>query len=192
MPQKVDKYFGIHLELDSFIDENEYEIIKEQLADRVRTLAKEHKQKIDVYIHKLDITIKPKHLGLSPLSARLSHLDITTCIPKKASQSKKIFFVNPLPDFSIDANVQVRRLKNRITYRLSGKYCEKNKSYHDYIATMVVDGCLPRYKKLIVKAAAYPEPKLKQRIENIFVDSDNVITKLQFPLTRDIQLTFAF
>lgn len=189
MTQKVDKYFGIKLAIDSFIDEYEYELLRKKLEGRRVTPKDSESTRVEVYIHKLDIAIKTKHLGLSPLDARLARLDVSIVMNPKAKQSKNIRFLNRLYDIETDPNVKVIARDHRILYSLTCDYCNENAGYSDVIVTEVMEGCDPKFKVLTVIATAHATPQLTKRIDNF---AGKATTKMQFPLTRDIQLTLDF
>jgi hypothetical protein len=188
MAQQVEKFFGIRLAIDSYIDKHEYADLRRRLSGRVLEIQEAHKRKVWVYIHKLDITIREKHLGVRSLEDRLARLDVTIRINQKAKQSGFITFVDPNLAFRPDDEVEIKRRMARISYSLSGAYCARHAGYCDYIATLVADGCPPKFKTLGVTATAYPAAKLKRRIDNL----ETATTKLQFPLTGSIQLALDF
>lgn len=186
MTQKVDKYIGIQLSVDTEIDEYEYEGLKEKLSKRLKDTNDVDTQNVEIYIHKLDMVIKPKHLGITPLEDRLAKLNVTLQLNQKAKDSGLIWFLSPkaIP-VRLDPDVQVKFRKYQISYSLTGLYCRKHESYSDYIATIVMKGCSPKFKILTVKATAHATNQLNEKISNF---EGYATTKLPFPLTRDNQI----
>jgi len=192
MTQKVDEYFGVGLEIDPEIDEREYAELSRKLAERIKDMKHIDPKAVEVYIHKLNMNIKPKYLGLSPLQARLARLDVLVAINAKARESGLIWFLNRELPIRLDPQVEIKAHKYRVAYSLTGEYCNANNGYSDYIAALVRDGCLPKHKELTVTATAYATDRLKQKIGNLQHLGGKVTTKMRFPLTRDVQVTLIF
>lgn len=188
MTQKIYKYFGIRLALDNEIDAKEYKNLVKKIAKRIKEEGTIDENKVEIYIHKLNISIKERHLGIAPVESRLASLNVTLQLSKSAIKSEKIEFLNrQIAAKDEEPEVKVEPKKHMLSYTLTGKYCHDHTSYSDYIATLVLPDCPAEFKSLDFKSVATPTEVFRRKLNHI----GPVITKFQFSLTKDIQITLA-
>lgn len=193
MTQSVDRLFGITLDIEPDIYEAEYAEFREQLVEHLQALSEIPLDNVEVYIHQLRISTKENHLGIAPLGARLSRLNVQI-EPMKKKKANLIWFLNrPLRDRNLrlkpDEEVKIDARKYRISYSLSADYCQTHEDYSDYIVTVIMKGCQPKHRLLQLTATAYATERFKARLLNF---RGYATTKLNFPLdsARQLPLTF--
>ena len=189
MTQKVSELFGISLEIDPDVNELDYVEFRDQLLSHLKDLKNVDLNNVEVYIHQLRISTKPTHFGVSPLSARLSHLGIKIEMMDKARRSGVIWFLNRDLPLRLNQEVEVTAHKHRIAYSLSGDYCQMSGSYNDYIATVIMKSCPTKHRMLHITATAHATERFKERLLNF---RGYTTTKISFPLDSKRQLPLTF
>ena len=189
MAQKVFDVFGIELNIDPDVNEDDYKSFHDQLVKHLKALPDIKIENVEVYIHQLRIRTEPTRFGVSPLQARLSKLDVSIQINKKAKESKLIWFLNPDLDIRMNPSVNVKARRHSISYSLPADYLENYDRYNDYIATIVKADLPEKLRKLRITGTAHATARFTQKILNF---KGTTTTKMEFRLTKDRQLPLRF
>jgi hypothetical protein len=187
MSKKLKSRFGVTVDVNRDIPKDKYLALQQKLRAAL-TEAKLDPTKVQVYIHHLSISATEKHFQEGPLSRRMEHLTVNIAVPDEARRSRQISFLNHQIKIAYRNDIRIESRDFRMNYTLPGAHCEKHGEFDDYVALLVEPSCPEKLKKLKMTVTAHATANFRQKLINNLTGT--AVTKIEFPLTQDIQLTF--
>lgn len=184
MANALSRWFGIELEVDPYVNVNEYGEFSKELAGHLRALPNIDLKDVDVHIHRLVIDFVPLRFGIGPLERRLENLDVTIGLHKSKKGRRSVWFLNKDLPIRITREIEVKARAHNISYSLSGAYCAQHRRFSDYVATAIKRDSNQRDRWLSVTATAHPTDDFLIKVQNVRATT----TKIPFALTKETQL----
>jgi len=188
MANNIQSRFGVTVEVNKDIPKEKYVTLTNDLRAAL-TAAGFEPTKTKVYIHHISIHASPLHFQEGPLSKRMDRLAVKLAVTGDTKTNKYIRFLNHRIQVRYQNRITVESRDARMEYILPGNYCEQHKEFDDYIAMVVEPTCPENLKQISMKITAVATPDFWKR-KLINNTTGTAITKLIFPLSQDIQLTF--
>lgn len=188
--QKLKKYFGMTVSIVREVDSASYT----QLTSTLRRWLDEHPDikalRPELYVHKITFDIARNKFKVQGIENRVSSLRVSVAINPKQRQDKSMKFINHKVGHRLRPEVSHNHGDYENWYELKGEQLTSPTHFEEYLATLVLKplSVNDRKVKFILSAQATPAYK-SENLKNVKVP---VVTKMDFPLNRDVQLTLHF
>ncbi len=187
MTQQLDRFFGLRVEVVREIDPQIYSavtVLFTQWLNKNPPLKEKHP---DLYIHKVIFDIEPKHFAISGIENRVSSLHLSIGVNERQQHKEGIKFINDNFGHRISPNVKHTFSPYKNTYLLEGTQLPNTSHFEEYLATVVFERVPERERKVKFIMTAHATAAYGfQTLKNVRLP---VVTKLDFNLDRDVQLT---
>lgn len=191
MPQQqLELYFGLTVRVVREVSPSNYKglltVFKKWLHDNPDI----KRQEPELYIHRLQFEIAATKFKIPGIENRLSALTVSVAINPKQRKKGTMRFINHRIGHRLSPTVQQSLGDFDNHYTLSGAHLTQANHFEEYLATVVVKSVSRNDRKVKFTLSAQATPSYKaDTLKNVDLP---VVTKLDFRLNKDVQLTMHF
>ena len=183
--QQLERFFGFKVTLGRSITTAAYESHKKAIREALDK-AKIDKEDVELYICQVRVDAVEAHFDPSPLSQKLSTMQIHLGINKKHREEERMYFINNDVKHTLAEVHQPKADKFDLRYLIKGDYFESQNHFHEVVYIVVETSVKPRDRKIKVKFLATPTGPFASKLRNVRVAK----TDMDLELDPRIQLRF--
>jgi hypothetical protein len=184
MGQKIDRFFGVAVDVKDEIELAMFERVKKALTTHLAKSGSAVPADAEVHVMHLVIRWDDTHFKVTGLQNRVSHLGVKICITKRAKDAGKLSLVDL--GCRLDNAIEPNRNGGDINYIIPVDYVLHHQQYCDYVAVIIRSGCPPKHRRLQIRAAAHATSSYATQLKN--VRGGYAVTVIDFYLSPNTQL----
>ena len=188
--QQIHRFFGLTVQIVREIDASSYTELMDTFKKWLEQNQNIEGSRPELYIHKLAFDITPSKFKVVGIENRVQTLRITVAINPQQRKKKTMKFINDKVGHRLQPAIKHKFGMYENWYELSGKQLTTSGHFEEYLATAILKNVPERDRKVTCAISAAPTATYGvQTLKNI---EGPVVTSLNFPLRKDVQLTLGF